>query len=170
MRFNSRATRNVSSSEFTAKGTPPNRLFLAECGQRNVTENVQGAKGIKDALAWFDSGLVAIFPEFDFGPLVVQTRQASQIQGPFRRGSLKCWDTGIANVRLESRDSESFPMTSGDRKRIESGLKSREISSVTGPDQVEWVPVRAEDGTIRMSRIVLSRDARSKANGRRSLS
>ena len=148
---------------FTAKGTPPNRLFLAECRQRNVTENVQGAKGIKDVLAWFDSGLVAIFPEFDFGPLVVQLVKRPEIQGPF--GALsEVLDTGIADVLLESRDSESFPMTSGDRKRIESGLKSREIPSVTGPDRLSGFQFEPRMELFGMSRFVLSHDARSKAN------
>ena len=29
--------------KFVAKGTPPNRLFLSECRERNVQKNVPGA-------------------------------------------------------------------------------------------------------------------------------
>ena len=40
--------------EFTAKGTLPNRLFLSECRERNVRENVPAAEDIINVLQWFE--------------------------------------------------------------------------------------------------------------------
>ena len=150
---------------FTAKGTLSNRLFLAECRQRNVSENVHGAKEIKDVLAWFDNRFEVIFPEIEFGPLVVALTKYPNFKDGLAR-YLKSLDTGIVDVRLESRDSETFDIPLRHRKKIEAALKSREILSVKGADEVEWVPSRAEDGTLRMSRLVFSHDPdpRRKAN------
>ena len=108
-----------------------------------MTESVHGAKEIKEVLAWFDAGCLVIFPEFELGPLVVELVKHPEFKDRLAR-YLKCLDTGIVDVRLESRDSETFRIPSGLRKQIEAGLSGREISSVTGPDQANGFQVEAK--------------------------
>ncbi len=49
--------------EFTAKGTLPNRLFLTECGKRNLRDHVSAARDLLDILSWFKNHLGLIFPD-----------------------------------------------------------------------------------------------------------
>jgi AAA15 family ATPase/GTPase len=109
--------------KFTAKGTLQNRLFLTECRERNVRENVTGAEDILKVLDWIEESLVSVLPasELQLRPFGIFTNGAF-IKDLARY--LNCFDTGIDEVDIERVEpgSANVPMEMWKRLEAESPL------------------------------------------------
>jgi AAA15 family ATPase/GTPase len=106
--------------EFTAKGTLPNRLFLAECRERNVQNNVRSAVEIIQTMNWFDDTLVIIFPDAKFTGLLAWLVKSGEFKQELTR-YLKCFDTGIQEISL-TKNAPAFEMreeSDGTRRLID---------------------------------------------------
>jgi AAA15 family ATPase/GTPase len=86
--------------EFTAKGTLPNRLFLSECRERNIRDNVPAARDIVNVLQWFEYGLSIALPDGitrDIASRVYSDKLFKQQLTEY----LRCFDTGIEEMDVE---------------------------------------------------------------------
>jgi AAA15 family ATPase/GTPase len=86
--------------DFTAKGTLPNRLFLTECRERNVRENVPGAEAIINILEWFEYGLIVALPDGLSQNIALRVHSDESFRQQLTR-YLQCFDTGLAEIDVE---------------------------------------------------------------------
>ena len=139
--------------QFTAKGTPANRLFLAECKQRNVNANVPEAQVVFDVLDWFDDTLSVVFPDWRYASLEFRVLEDEQFKNELAR-YLCCFDTGIEGIDLQEEDFESVPISQEDRKRITEELREGEYALIAGPGRSHWVIGRTSDHDIDARRLI----------------
>lgn len=86
--------------EFTAKGTHHNRLFLSECRERNVGDNVPAAADILNVLLWFEFKLMIAFPDRTTYNIASQVHADKNFQKQLAK-YLGCFDTGIERIDIE---------------------------------------------------------------------
>jgi uncharacterized protein len=86
--------------EFTAKGTLPNRLFLSECRERNVRENVPAAERIINTFQWFENGLIVALPDGLSQNIASRVRSDESFRKQLAK-YLRCFDTGLEDIDLE---------------------------------------------------------------------
>lgn len=89
---------------FTAKGTPHNRLFINECKERNVFNELGYIEYISDVYRWFGR-LNIVFPESKYAGLEVAVQDDKS--GEKISHILRCFDTGISEVVLKEVDFKS---------------------------------------------------------------
>jgi hypothetical protein len=103
--------------DFTARGTLPNRLFLAECRERNVQENIRSATALFDVLRWFESVLTVIFPDTRAN---VEKFVAQSTTFPEELARiLRAFDTGIEEVGLQEEKSDEATIPDDIRAQLE---------------------------------------------------
>ena len=93
--------------DFVALGTRPNKLFLTECLERNVSANVRGIEAITDTLNWFGNKLTIIFPDSKFQGLEFEFEKSSKLAEEFRK-YMKIFDTGIDDIELKPIDFDKI--------------------------------------------------------------
>jgi uncharacterized protein len=143
--------------EFTAKGTLPNRLFLSECRERNVGENVPAAEDVVNVLQWFESELIIARPDSLSLPVASRVRSDQSFRNQIAR-YLSCFDTGIEELGVEPIDFEhsasAGPLAEPLMKLLEHLVELRP------PDGDHWdigperFLTRDEQGTFRAWRLV----------------
>ena len=89
--------------EFIALSTRPNKLFLTECYERNVTSNVRNITSIFDTINWFKRTLTIIFPNSKFQGLEFEFEKSSKLAKDFKT-FMKIFDTGIDDIELKHVD------------------------------------------------------------------
>lgn len=84
--------------QFTARGTPKNRLFLSECIERNVVTEVPGeiSSAIEDVYTWFKDTLSIVFPSTKYGGFEMVHDESKDLFTKF----LRVFDTGIDKLEL----------------------------------------------------------------------
>ena len=130
-----------------AKGTPPNRLFLSECRERNVQKNVPGADLIFRVLDWFENRLLIIFPDTKAHGLVHGVYKSKELKTELGR-FLKCFDTGIEAIRLESESYEKIELPPQVRQKIASDIEGENVVVVEGPRDVHWLICHDDGGKV----------------------
>jgi uncharacterized protein len=93
-------TDEKSFLEFTARGTLHNRLFLSECRERNVRQNVPAVKAIADVLEWFESGLIIALPDGSSQNIAFRVQSDESFRQQLT-DYLRCFDTGLEGIDLE---------------------------------------------------------------------
>lgn len=88
--------------KFTGKGCPQNRLFLTECNQRNVWENVQHIKNIRQAWIQLIFNLFIMFPEEYLSFYQMQKEKYEELSNYF--------NTGISQLIYEDIDFDAATM------------------------------------------------------------
>ena len=106
---------------FTARGTLPNRLFLTECRERNVRENVQGARDILNTLDWIENRFVAVLP-ITFSHEILLYIYKNDLFKKELTSYLNCFDTGISEIDLERVEIESLNVPEETKRRVEAEL------------------------------------------------
>jgi predicted ATPase len=86
--------------EFTARGTLPNRLFLSECRERNVRENVPAAEAIVNMLQWVEYGLIVALPDGLSQNIASRVYSDESFKQQLTK-YLRCFDTGLEEIGVE---------------------------------------------------------------------
>lgn len=89
--------------DFTAKGTPTNRLFINECKERNVLKELDYLEGVKDISTWFEHSLNIIFPNSKYTGLEMEMQKDKKSNDVFSR-ILNSFDTGVEKLSLKEVD------------------------------------------------------------------
>jgi uncharacterized protein len=134
--------------EFTTKGTLPNRLFLTECGERNVRENVSAARDLLDILYWFKNSLRLIFPDSGKLTIPLGVRESQHFKKELAQ-YLNCFDTGIDEIDLVQVDHAELDIQPEDKKAIDSQVDRDGISLYAGPAGEQSLFDRDDQGKLR---------------------
>src|SRR5262249_28728359 len=148
-----------------AKGTLPNRLFLTECRERNVGENVRAARDIINVLSWFEDGLIIIFPTTMAAGLVSSVYINQDFQREVSR-YLRCFDTGMEAIDAENVELEKVSLPDDARHRVESEVQKSSRAIVGMPDGEFLVYERDPQGTLRVWKLVARHRGRNGAKSR----
>lgn len=93
---------------FTAKGTPNNRLFLTEIRTRKVKDNVSDINDLLNVVDWFSNCLKVVFPEDKYNAGIrSELKDDSKIQIAFEE-LLNYFDTGIDGICFKEADIKSL--------------------------------------------------------------
>jgi AAA15 family ATPase/GTPase len=138
---------------FTAKGTLPNRLFLTECRERNLQENVATAGVLFDVLRWFEDGLQTIFPGSSFRGLAQEVRSNQVFKDELSR-YLHCFDTGVEGVDLEEVAVDQLGLPEEVRQKVSDEVKDGQSVLLELPWGVRLLVGRAGNGDVRAWRLV----------------
>jgi AAA15 family ATPase/GTPase len=149
--------------EFTARGTPATRLFLAECKQRNLRANIPEAQPIFDVLNWFDETLSVVFPDSSYAPLLFRVHEDKRFKSELAR-YLRCFDTGIENIDLQEEDFENVPISPADRKKMTEELREGGYALVAGPGHLHWLVGRKPDHSIDARRLMARHSSKNGAH------
>lgn len=82
---------------FTAEGTPENRLFLNECRERNVLKKLGYLDALREVTEWFDHRLNIIFPNSKYSGLEMFAQDGQKSSDTFSK-ILNSFDTGITGI------------------------------------------------------------------------
>lgn len=124
---------------FTAKGTPENRLFLNECSERNVISEMGYIESIVNVLKWFEDHLNIVFPKSKYYGLEMNMQNSSETGEIFSK-ILKSFDTGINELKLIKIDfdRELVGIPEEIKKQIEEDLEPKTNILVTGPNNTRY--------------------------------
>lgn len=92
--------------EFTASGTPKNRLFINECNERNVYKKLPVIEDLLTVREWFEGGLKIIFPDSKYGGLERDLDNNNDLGDIFTE-VLKSFDTGIKSLSMNEVNVDS---------------------------------------------------------------
>lgn len=92
--------------DFTAKGTPDNRLFLNECKERNVSRELNYLNEIIDVTYWFENNLTIMFPDSKYTGLEMDIQNNQKTTDIFSK-LLNSFDTGISELKLQEVNFET---------------------------------------------------------------
>ncbi len=139
--------------EFTAKGTLPNRLFLSECRERNVRENVPAAEAIANTLQWVESGLIIALPDGLSQNIASRVHTDESFKQQLTR-YLRCFDTGLEEIDVEPTIIHEMPLNGP----VKSYLETLEVlKRIAGHDAVIsslLFVTRDEPGTFKLWKLV----------------
>lgn len=94
--------------QFTAKGTPNNRLFLTEIRTRKVKDNVSDINDLLNVVDWFLNSLKIVFPEDKYNAGIrSELKDDSKVQLVFEE-LLNYFDTGIDGICFKEIDHKSL--------------------------------------------------------------
>lgn len=148
--------------KFTAKGTSPNRLFLAQCREQNVRENVSGAREILETLDWFRLAIMLVTPDTKIGGTWAKFGDTEELMGVLVH-FLKCFDTGIAAIDFERVDADKLGFANGLLRVIEDRVNSNPLAGFEVDADERWFFDRDHDGALRASKFVVRHTASSGA-------
>jgi uncharacterized protein len=134
--------------EFTAKGTLPNRLFLTECGERNLRDHVSAARDLLDILSWFKNHLGLIFPDSRHMNLPLRVRESQQLKKELAR-YLNCFDTGIEEIDLVQVDHDELEIPLQTNRSIGSQDDRDGTAQLAGPEGEQLLFDRDDQGKLR---------------------
>lgn len=143
--------------EFTAKGTPSNRLFLTECYERSVLRELPQLESIRNTLDWFHEKLSIIFPKTKYLGLEFQIEREKDAK-PIT-DFLKNYDTGIESLSLEEIDitDKTMDIPAHIMDEITSNLGSGERSMIAGSNNQRYMLENNEDNEIVIKRLMTAR-------------
>jgi len=146
--------------EFTAKGTLPNRLFLTECGERNLRDHVSAARDLLDILSWFKNGLRLIFPDSGMLNLPLGVRENQRFKKELAR-YLNCFDTGIEEIDLVQVDHAELDIQPQTKTSIGSRVDRDGIAQLAGPEGEQVLFDRDDESNLRAWLLVARRRHRN---------
>ena len=103
--------------ESMAKLIFPNRLFLGQCREQNVRDNVPAARDIINTLQWFESGLSIALHDLRFQDIPLRVHSDQRFKRKLTE-YLRCFDTGIEAIEAEPMEYEP-PKNEFAREQIE---------------------------------------------------
>ena len=139
--------------QFTAKGTLPNRLFLTECRERNLRQNVPAAGVLFEVLGWFEDGLQTIFPGSKFHGLALEVKSNAVFKEELS-SYLHCFDTGVEGIDLEEVAVDQVGLPEEVQQKLSAELREGQSALVEEPRSVHLLVTRAADGELQAWRLV----------------
>lgn len=149
-------------TSFTAKGTLPNRLFLTECRERNVKNNVPEAAFLFDVLDWFDNTLTVVFPHSKYTGLAFRIHENNDFKQKLT-SYLKCFDTGIEAIDLEKEDFAAIKLPAEVKQLAKKAAAEHGQILLTDEQNSHWL-IESKDSSLIAWRLVArhtSRNAKS---------
>lgn len=142
--------------EFLADGTRDNQLFLTECHQRNLKNNLKTNNDFVNTINWFKN-LTLIFPNSKFSGLEYQLEKNENF-GNSLKDYLLSFDTGIDSIKLQKEDFNKITDLPEELKtEIEKDLKKNMKIIVTNPDNKKTYAIsRNEKDLIIASRVIIN--------------
>lgn len=147
---------------FTAKGTLLNRLFLTECRERNVGENVTGARDILKVLDWIENALVSVLPDSGSQSLPFRIFTNKEFKNVLTR-YLNCFDTGIHDIDFERVEPETVKVPEEMRKSLDTDVNSKSLVGIDLPEGSHILYDRDEKGTLGAWKLVTRHRTRNGA-------
>ena len=153
LKFNSKEDEQFL--QFTAKGTPANRLFLAECYERNVLTNLSYLTAFVDVSYWFHEKLNIVFPNSKYHGLEMQLHVGNDNADMLAK-ILNEFDTGIAGLSLKEIDfSKEIPdIPTSVKQDILQQIDEKEAIFVAGPRNTRYQFVRDETGQVKAFKLM----------------
>lgn len=143
---------------FTSKGTPKNRLFLSECKERRVQDNVEGLDSLFQTIDWFERVLFVIFPHSKYGGLEFGVGQDDDFRSDLSN-FLRSFDTGIEEIALEEVDFDKLEMPEEIKNDIREA-KQKDAMVFAAPGNRRYYVAIDEKGNIQASRLIVRRRKR----------
>lgn len=137
--------------EFTAKGTLPNRLFLSECRERNVRENVPAAEDVVNVLQLFEYGMIISLPDWTSRNIPYRVQSEAWFKHQLAK-YLQCFDTGIEAIDVEPVELE--PLNDDMRKIIELRIDSESLPGHGWNDGPHQFWARDDQGALKAWKLV----------------
>ena len=139
---------------FVARGTIANRLFLTECRERNVRENVSAVNEIFEVLSWFEQTFAFVLPDTRLRSMWVNNEGDADHRAQLAR-YLKCFDTGIAAIDIQTVNPATLGLADAVLHLIEGEVDSRPMVSYDLADGNHWLFDRDTKGALRASKFVI---------------
>lgn len=132
--------------EFVARGTPDNRLFLRECFERNVLQDLAYLESLVAVFGWFKDKLTVLFPNSKYAGLEMDLHSQDMNAASLSALLLEL-DTGVSDLHLEQvdfmKDAPEIPPEV--KQDIIDNLAVREAAMVSGPKGIRY-QVRLDEG------------------------
>lgn len=143
---------------FTAIGTPENRLFLNECKERNVYKQLPYLNAIQETKQWFENKLNIVFPNTKHIGLEIEMQKSEQTSKIFSR-ILESFDTGIKNLTLKEINPENdflsgFPDEL--KSRLLDDLDDGATVLIAGPRNERFQISKDKNGDVKVSKLMTS--------------
>ncbi|WP_431605032.1 AAA family ATPase [Dickeya dadantii] len=139
---------------FIARGTRENCLFLYQCFEGNVLNNLQYITKIADAFEWFKFKLQIIFPNSKYSGLEFGTI-SDEINGDLITDTLKNFDTGVSKLVLKEVSSlDEIKLPDNIKNRILEDLKSNETVVISTPKNKRYKIELSDDGDIKAHQLM----------------
>lgn len=134
---------------FTAEGTPENRLFLNECRERNVLKKLDYLSAFREVIEWFDHRLNIIFPNSKYTGLEMFTQAGQKSSETFSK-ILNSFDTGITRISPQKIDfyHELTDVPKELKENIESELEENTQMILATPLNTRYQIRKTTDGLI----------------------
>ena len=141
--------------DFTAKGTPDNRLFLNECKERNINKELSYLTDIIDVSNWFEHSLTIIFPNSKYTGLEMEMQNNQKANDKFSK-LLNSFDTGISDLRLQEVDfdSELVGIPSDLKQKIAEELEENTNLLLAVPQSIRYQFCKKPTGEIKAYKLM----------------
>ena len=141
--------------EFTAKGTPENRLFLKECNERNINTELVYLQGIIDVNNWFENKLTIVFPHSKYSGLEMDIQKNKKTSEIFSK-ILNSFDTGISKLSLLEVDYETELVGIPDeiRENVADELENHKNILLAGPHNTRYQLCKDESGEVKAFKLM----------------
>lgn len=143
--------------EFTAKGTPENRLFLNECNERNISTELVYLQGIIDVNNWFENKLTIVFPHSKYSGLEMDIQKNQKTSEIFSK-ILNSFDTGISQLSLHEIDYETELVGIPDevKQGVLDELENHKNILLAGPHNTRYQLCKNESGEVKAFKLMTS--------------
>jgi len=141
--------------KFIGKGTRPNQLFITECIQRNVKNELRKIPYFIDTINWFDNVLSIIFPESKYGGTAFEIDKDENFKKRYTN-LLKLFDTDIDGLNLKKVNlKEEFKELPNKLfEDLEKKVKKGEEGILSGPNDNLYAITRNEQGELELYKIM----------------
>ena len=142
---------------FTAKGTPENRLFINECGERNVTKEIDYLTPISEVIDWFKHQLTIVFPSSKYAGLAMDIKASQQTHAVFAK-ILQSFDTGINDLSLQEVDFDKGLVGIPDsiKQKVVDNLEEVSDVILAGPRNTRYQIAKSSTGDIQAFKLMTS--------------
>lgn len=145
--------------DFTATGTPENRLFLNECRERNVLKTLNYLDAIKEVSEWFEYRLNIIFPNSKYTGLEMFVQNDQGSSEIFSK-ILNSFDTGIKSISPQKIDfdTELVGIPSMVKERVKDELEENIQMILAGPNNARYQVRKAQNGDVEAYKLMTAHE------------
>lgn len=145
--------------DFTAEGTPANRLFLNECRERNVLKKLAYLDAFSEVIEWFDHRLNIIFPNSKYSGLEMFSQDGQKSSETFSK-ILNSFDTGITRISPQKIDfdRELLSIPRELKEDIQSELEKGAQMILAAPHNTRYQIRKTAEGEIEAYKLMTAHD------------
>ncbi len=141
--------------DFTAKGTRGNLLFLTECINRNVLNNVPGIEVIKNVYDWIANDLKIIFPDSKYKGIEFELMDNKNVKNSYEE-LLKRFDTYIDSINMVevNFDDELRDIPDEVKNKIRDDIEINTSAIISSSDHTTYFIKKESSGNIRAHKLI----------------